>query len=138
MNSPSGDYNLWLILLYMLPSVIALARWHLNKFAIFWLNLLLGWTVLGWIAAFIWSLTNPVKHVVTQVTQVNVLSRGPSGRREALDDDSGPPLIDGDKFCPGCKHDVPRSAAFCPHCGLSLADTGRRRSRLRDFLLGND
>ena len=125
MNSPSGGYNLWLILLYMLPSVIALARSHLNKFAIFWLNLLLGWTVFGWIAAFIWSLTNPVKHVVTQVMQVRV-SQESRGLSAAPDDDDGRPQIDDDKFCPGCKHDVPRSVAFCPRCGFSFVDTGRR------------
>ncbi len=43
--------------LYFVPAVIAFGRGHHNAGAIFALNLLLGWTVLGWIAAFIWSLT---------------------------------------------------------------------------------
>ena len=32
---------------YFLPSLIAFAREHKNRLAIFLLNLLLGWTVLG-------------------------------------------------------------------------------------------
>ena len=44
-------------LLYFLPTVIALARGHHDGFAIFLTNLLLGWTVLGWIIALIWSVT---------------------------------------------------------------------------------
>jgi Superinfection immunity protein len=46
------------ILLYFLPSIIAAARHHRNATAIFVLNLLLGWTFLGWVAALVWSLTS--------------------------------------------------------------------------------
>ena len=47
------------LLIYFLPYVIANARHHHNSQAILLLNLLLGWTVLGWIAALIWSATDP-------------------------------------------------------------------------------
>jgi T4 superinfection immunity protein len=42
---------------YFLPAVIASCRGHHNQGAIFALNLLLGWTLLGWVAALVWSLT---------------------------------------------------------------------------------
>jgi hypothetical protein len=45
------------VLLYFLPTVVALSRGHLSALAIFFLNLLLGWTVIGWFIAFIWSCT---------------------------------------------------------------------------------
>ncbi len=45
------------LLIYFLPSIIALARGHQNALAIFVLDLLLGWTFLGWVAALVWSLT---------------------------------------------------------------------------------
>ncbi len=45
------------IVAYFLPAIIAAGRTHHQSTAIFFLNLLLGWTALGWIAAFIWSLT---------------------------------------------------------------------------------
>ena len=33
--------------------MIAALRGKSNAWAIFWLNMLLGWTLLGWIAAFV-------------------------------------------------------------------------------------
>lgn len=41
----------------MIPPIIAALRGHHNTLAITALSILLGWTVLGWIAAFVWSLT---------------------------------------------------------------------------------
>lgn len=51
--------TLLLLSLYVLPSVIAQARAHHNRTAILLVNLVLGWTVLGWLAALVWSVTNP-------------------------------------------------------------------------------
>lgn len=42
-------------LLYFLPFLIALFRDHPQVWPIFWLDVFLGWSGLGWIAAFIWS-----------------------------------------------------------------------------------
>lgn len=47
-----------LALVYFLPSVVACSRAHKNKVAIFFLNLLAGWTFIGWVAAFVWSVAN--------------------------------------------------------------------------------
>jgi hypothetical protein len=47
-----------LVGLYFLPTVIAASRGHKNAAAILVLNLLLGWTVLGWIIALVWSFTS--------------------------------------------------------------------------------
>lgn len=44
--------------LYFVPTLIALHRQHRQKLAIFALNLLLGWTFLGWAVAIVWSLTS--------------------------------------------------------------------------------
>ena len=46
-----------LVVFHFLPTMIALLRGHHNGFAIFLTNLLLGWTVIGWIVALIWSCT---------------------------------------------------------------------------------
>jgi hypothetical protein len=40
---------------YFFPSILAKTRGHPNVLAIFLLNLLLGWTGLGWIGALIWA-----------------------------------------------------------------------------------
>lgn len=44
-------------LIYFAPFIVACGRGHHQTIAIFALNLLLGWTVLGWIVAIVWSLT---------------------------------------------------------------------------------
>ena len=43
--------------LYLLPAFFAYGRKHHNADAIAATNILLGWTLIGWIVAFIWSLT---------------------------------------------------------------------------------
>jgi hypothetical protein len=45
------------LILYFLPAVVASIRGHHNQGAIFALNLLLGWTLLGWVTAFVWACT---------------------------------------------------------------------------------
>ena len=44
---------------YLAPSLIASHRDHHNFSAIFALNLLLGWTFLFWVVAFVWAMTQP-------------------------------------------------------------------------------
>ena len=41
--------------LYLLPSLISFLRRNKNYPAIFLLNLLLGWTGIGWVVALVWS-----------------------------------------------------------------------------------
>lgn len=45
-----------LLLLYFVPTIVAMVRGKSNVIAIGALNGLLGWTVLGWIGAFVWAL----------------------------------------------------------------------------------
>ena len=45
------------VTLYLIPFGVALFRNKHNKLAIFALNLLLGWTFIGWVVALIWALT---------------------------------------------------------------------------------
>jgi hypothetical protein len=56
------EMNGWAILLlalilYFCPTGIAFRRGHHNRNAIFVLNLFLGWTLLGWVAALVWANT---------------------------------------------------------------------------------
>ncbi len=52
----------FVIILFFLPTMIALHRDHKNKLAIILTNLLLGITVIGWIGALIWSVLNQDKN----------------------------------------------------------------------------
>ena len=40
---------------YFLPSIIAAARSKRDLVSIFILNLLLGWTAIGWVVALVWA-----------------------------------------------------------------------------------
>lgn len=52
-----------LTLLYLLPFGIAFARRRTNTVAIFCLNLFLGWTLVGWVASLVWSVSHDaVRH----------------------------------------------------------------------------
>lgn len=46
--------------IYFLPTWIAWGRNHFNVLPIFVLNLLLGWTFVGWVLALVWACTNNV------------------------------------------------------------------------------
>jgi hypothetical protein len=74
------------IALYFLPSIVG--RNKRNVAAIFLLNLLVGWTVIGWIVALIWALSvdTPVSGAQAQPTCSICRT----------------PIRPGQSFCPGC------------------------------------
>ncbi len=49
------------IVAYMLPAIIASLRGHHRVGSIFIVNLLLGWTFFGWLAALAWSMSKTHK-----------------------------------------------------------------------------
>lgn len=46
---------------YLIPAIVASQRKHQNATPICLVNILLGWSVLGWIVALIWATTSNVK-----------------------------------------------------------------------------
>jgi hypothetical protein len=44
-----------IVVFYLLPCVIASTRKTGHQGAIFFINMLFGWTILGWVAALIWA-----------------------------------------------------------------------------------
>ncbi len=57
-GAAAGGFTWLLLACYFLPLSIAIARRHASKWAIGALNLFLGWTLLGWVAAIVWSLAH--------------------------------------------------------------------------------
>ena len=54
VDNPIENFLLWGAILYFVPSVVALMR---GRFAsVFVVNLFLGWTLVGWVAALAWAL----------------------------------------------------------------------------------
>lgn len=50
---------IFLFVMYILPTIIALARNHKDTVLISVINILMGWTIVFWVFAFVLSLTNP-------------------------------------------------------------------------------
>jgi hypothetical protein len=50
-------FGLMSLALYLLPTIIVLARRKKKVLGPILVNVLLGWTFIGWIAALIWALT---------------------------------------------------------------------------------
>jgi len=49
------------VLIYMLPTLIAFGREHTARHIIVLVNILLGWTLIGWIVVFLWALLGNVE-----------------------------------------------------------------------------
>jgi hypothetical protein len=61
-----------LIIVYFLPSWVAFSREKQNLLAIFMVNLIFGWTLLGWGIALVWAcLKDEAKVIVKEVEKEN-------------------------------------------------------------------
>jgi hypothetical protein len=85
---------LFVVFLYFLPAI--LGRDKSDATGIFLLNLFLGWTLIGWVAAFIWAIAADRPHYVHYV-----------------------PASVG-RFCSQCGTPGPAGGHFCGACGRTV------------------
>ena len=82
--------------LYFLPTIIG---WKQGpRFAIFALNLVFGWTVVGWVALILWTLSYGAHGSANIQSQI----AGATGLAE---------------FCDECEHYSQPGSRSCCHCG---------------------
>jgi uncharacterized membrane protein YqaE (UPF0057 family) len=65
--------------LYFLPTFLSKGRHHHNAGAVFIINLLLGWTLIGWAVALAWAFTTPAP-----AQPATVYIQKPDGTLEAV------------------------------------------------------
>lgn len=103
---------------YFAPAIVADSRGHKNKLAIGILNLLLGWTVLGWIGALVWAFTSPGERAAA-TPKPAVVDVTPAYSSEVWRDVSRP-LPGTTKKCPFCAEEIQAEAIKCKHCKSDL------------------
>jgi hypothetical protein len=119
---------LFLVGMYFLPTIIAMARRQSQVASIAVLNLLLGWTVLGWIAALVWSFGADRPPVVVQ--QFNAapppLQPAPPVPPGTLYPNRDPRLprdVTPQRECPFCLSLIPEAATVCRYCRRDIPKT---------------
>jgi hypothetical protein len=82
--------------IYFLPWIVAYRRNHPSGGGIIALNLLLGWTFIGWVISLVWALSGP---------------------RGAPDYEG---LAAPTRSCPYCAEPILAAARKCKHCGSEV------------------
>lgn len=88
------------VALYFLPTIIAVTRKKRNLGPIILVNLLLGWSVIGWIVAMVWAMATET---------VDMMPASPSASVERIG-----------RLCAHCGKYSQSDARFCGHCGQSF------------------
>jgi hypothetical protein len=110
-----------LFALYFLPAIVAAYRHHPSANAITALNLLLGWTLIGWVAALVWALVGIPAVAIVPVPEPSSDERVPCPRGAEA-------ILPSARVCRFCRHELPagwapvqaggRLAPRLLHCGL--------------------
>jgi hypothetical protein len=97
--------------MYFLPTIVGVVRGKQNWGAILVLNLLLGWTLVGWVVALTWACTVDTQMVVG----------GPIHQTVNLPPQPNPLQAEATKKCPHCFSDIPSAATVCRFCAREVA-----------------
>jgi hypothetical protein len=105
--------------LYFLPTYEAFTRKHTNLTSILLINLLLGWSLIGWVVALIWAMrkAEPVKLLEPVPVRIH------EPEVPYMTKTVGAPNLGSIaryKTCPFCAEQVLEAAIKCKHCGSDL------------------
>ena len=96
------------LFLYFLPAFLARNKPDFTSILI--LNILAGWTFIGWIIALVWALSSGRQQQVAAPAQSTASPQPPTA---------------GSFFCTSCGKPCPAGARFCSSCGATQPATSR-------------
>lgn len=94
----AGSFFITAPILYFIPAIEANRRGSKSLGSIVLLNLLLGWTLIGWLAAMLWAMKEATPEA-----------------KAAIEADS--------QVCPHCAETIKAAAKVCKHCHGALTPT---------------
>jgi Superinfection immunity protein len=68
-----------LLVVYFIPGMVAYWRHHSRPHVVLLFNLLIGWTLIGWVITLVWAIANPEAGIkpAPMGSQLDPLPRGP-------------------------------------------------------------
>jgi len=93
-------------IVYFIPVIVASFREHPNQTAIFLLNIFLGWTLLGWVAALVWAASSFAKPLESDAITPSEPASAPEQNDQMR--------------CPECRELIRYDAKKCRWCGSKI------------------
>ena len=127
LSEPTGlglAAGVTLLAAYVMPVAIAAARGHRYTRMIGAINLVLGWTVIGWFAALFWAVNRDLREQPLAEAAPPPLRESPRSREPVWIDPEALSVAQygtATRICPYCAEAVKAEALVCRYCARDLA-----------------
>ena len=98
-----------------------------NKKGIFWLDILLGWTFLGWVAALVWAVSAEKEEEKQDDTDdMPLVNKAVSAHNEAK-----AAIATDTRECPYCAETIKAKATVCRFCNKEVEPVAQNNSQIQ-------